>query len=367
MADVRDLQAYFNLRVGELVESHGRQVIAWDEVAHPQLPGHWLVQAWRGATARDRLLQHGNRVVMSAPYYLDLHYPMDIYYQFDPAAPQAALVAREDAMLEDPRLRHIADGMRWTQQWRKDAVTLQQDESVAALAGAEACLWGELVDDAVLDQRLWSRLPALAERFWSETSAATEETLYQRVDAWQNDCLPACGINLAAQLHRQLTALGLNAQWQAIAGLLEPVKWYGRLLGEQALAARIAGSEMPQARPYDADVPLTGLADVLPPESQHWRQIEALISAPAEAAAAVADEAGLPKLLQNWRDAAAAEDAPEPLAPFLQPLARLAELISDRLAGSAASESELRAIVAPRGELLLAVTPSIQRWLLTPA
>ena len=106
---------------------------------------------------------------------------------------------------------------------------------------------------------------------------------------------------------------------------------------------------------------------MLPPESQHWRQIEALISAPAEAAAAVADEAGLPKLLQNWRDAAAAVDAPEPLAPFLQPLARLAELISDRLAGSAASESELRAIVAPRGELLLAVTPSIQRWLLTPA
>ena len=107
MSDVHDLRAYFNQRVGALVEARGRQVVAWDEVQHPDLPSQWIVQAWRGATARDRLLAQGNRVVMSGPYYLDLHFPVDVYYEFDPGAQQSDLIEREDALLEDPRLKHV--------------------------------------------------------------------------------------------------------------------------------------------------------------------------------------------------------------------------------------------------------------------
>ena len=34
-----------------------------------------VVQNWRGATTRDRGLALGQPVLVSAPYYLDLHYP----------------------------------------------------------------------------------------------------------------------------------------------------------------------------------------------------------------------------------------------------------------------------------------------------
>jgi len=363
MVDHRDLQAYFNQRVGSLVEALGRQVVAWDEVAHEQLPAQWLVQAWRGATARDRLLAHGNRVIMSAPYYLDLHYPADVYYQFDPGAPQQQLVALEDAMLEDPRLQHVADGMRWTRQWRKDAVQLEDSSEHPGLIGAEACLWSELVDDRVLDQRLWSRLPALAERFWSEVDSATTQSLYQRMSHFQGHSLPSFGIDLAAQLHSALDDLSIHGRWQAIARLLEPVKWYGRLLGEEALAARLAGSEMPQARPYDADVPLTGLADALPPESLDWRAIDELI---ADAAGGPGADA-LRRLIAEWRDAAAEADPPDLLIAFLPALQALAEMIEQRLDGDAASPTALADLVRPHGELLLAVGPGLQNWLLNPS
>jgi hypothetical protein len=298
---------------------------------------------------------------MSAPYYLDLHYPMDVYYQFDPAAAQARLVAQEDAMLEDPRLRHVADGMRWTQQWRQTAVDLPSAPE-EGLIGAEACLWGELVDEQVLDQRLWSRLPALAERFWSEVDADTAASLYPRADVFRNCSLPSCGIDLDAQLRRALGALGLDERWQQIARLLEPVKWYGRLLGEQALAARLAGSEMPQARPYDADVPLTGLADVLPPESLQWRLLDELIVA-CDGDVPATDNT-VQNLLQSWREAVDCDTPPVALLVFLEPLAGLADLLEARLGGSCADEGALDAIMVPRGELMLALSPGLRCWLL---
>lgn len=353
MSDVHDLQAYFNQRVGALVEARGRQVVAWDEVQHPDLPAHWIVQAWRGATARDRLLVQGNRVIMSGPYYLDLHYPVDVYYDFDPRADQADLVEREDRMLEDPRLKHVAEGMRWTQQWRRDAVQMTELPADGVL-GAEACLWGELVNSELLDQRLWSRLPALAERFWSGAALADVGSLRRRLQAFQRSSLTGCGIDLEQTLNAQLTALGIVESWQALARLLEPVKWYGRLLGEQALAARLAGEEMPQARPYGTETPLDKLSDVLPPESQSWWAIEDLLSE----AAAVQD------VLEGWRRTLQLNCPVVELVPFLPAFGALADLVEHRLAGKPIAEASIDAIGVPHGELMLSLSPGLRTWLL---
>ena len=61
--------------------------------------------------------------------------------------------------------------------------------------------------------------------------------------------------------------------------LLEPIKWYGRLLGEQALNARIQGSEMPQARPYTTDTALNRPVDALLPESFAAQRFARLLGA----------------------------------------------------------------------------------------
>ncbi len=352
---VAALQAYFNGRVAALVRGCGRQPVAWDEIEHPTLSGEWIVQAWRGGTARDRLLNAGHSVVVSAPYYLDLHYPADVHLAFDPEAPQSELVALEDALLEDPRLRHVAGGMRWTQQWRKDAAGTVHGSG--RVLGAEACLWGELVDAATLDLRLWSRLPALAELFWS-SAARPADTLYERLFGFQ-DALLAPALQLEEALSRDLLALGVPERWQLLARLLEPVKWYGRLLGEEALAARLRGQEMPQARPYDADTPLDKLADRLPPESRPLRQLcQRAGEHDADWHARLEGFTGdLEALLQQ-------EPAPAVLEDFVPAVRSLVEQLRRRLRGEPVTAAALDALQVPVGELMLSLPPPLRAWLL---
>ncbi|MGE0625930.1 MAG: beta-N-acetylhexosaminidase [Pseudomonadales bacterium] len=361
LPDVKAVQGYFNRRVGAMVAQRGRRVVAWDEVLEAGCPGDWIVQAWRGATLRDRVLAAGNRVLVSAPYYLDLHYPVDVHYGFDPAAPQAALVAREDELLTDPRFAPVAEGMRWAGHWRQGAIEREPPSNDPALLGGEACLWGELVAPAVLDTRLWSRLPAVAERFWSTADRMDADRLYPRLDRFLDGTLREVGIDVTGGFEAALAALGVGNGWREVVGMLEPVKWYGRLLGAEALAARIQGREMPQARPYLVDTPLDALVDHLPPESRPARRFAMLCRA-AEGGDESASRT-LARKLAGWR-ALAAGNVPADLAAPLDRLLTLAGLVESRLeTGATVGPQMLDALGAPMGELVLALPPALQSWL----
>lgn len=258
--DFAAVQNWFNHRIVALLAARGRTAIGWDEVLHEDMPG-MLVQNWRGATTRDRARRLAQPCIVSAPWYLDLMYPADLHYAFDPAAPQEELLALEDAQREDRRLKHVAEGIAWTDQWRKGA--LAPVPGTDGILGGEACLWGELVDAPVLGLRLWSRLPAVAERLWSTPERCEIASFRQRCAL----LFRQPPFDLHAQQATALSALGLDPAQVAFAAWLEPVKWYARLLGETALAARLTGSEMPQARPYQTDTPLNRIVDFLLPES----------------------------------------------------------------------------------------------------
>lgn len=267
-----DLQNAFLVRVCAMVRKLGKQPIGWDEILHPDMPD-CVVQNWRGATTRDRALALSKPTLVSAPYYLDLHYPADIHYGFDPETPQSQWLEQEDALQGDPRLRHVADGIEWTKQWRVGKSNFAGEVAGEVnVMGGEACLWAELVDPTVLATRLWSRLPAVAERLWSPASCTDVDSMYRR--------LQACWLSLPEDpeltARRKLHEMGFDEDQISLLALLEPVKWYGRLLGEQALRARLAGSEMPKARPYQADTPLDRVADFLPPESMSARRLDEL-------------------------------------------------------------------------------------------
>ena len=266
--DTHDLQNEFLVRVCAMVRAQGKIPVAWDEVLHSDMPD-CVVQNWRGATTRDRGLAKDLPVLVSAPYYLDLHYPADVHYGFDPELSQAQWLDLEDSLQRDPRLTHVADGIEWTKQWRQQAIDFDGEISVM---GGEACLWSELVTPEVLPTRLWSRLPAVAERLWSPENCTDVADMYAR--------LQACWLSLPEDpelLARQgLSAMGFEPAEVEVICLLEPVKWYGRLLGQQALQARIQGSEMPQARPYVLVTPLTRVVDRLLPESMAARRLDEL-------------------------------------------------------------------------------------------
>ena len=368
IADVAGLQAYFGQRVGTLLAARGKKVIGWDEVLHPSLNPEWIVQCWRGATTRDRARANGNPVLVSAPYYLDLNYPVDVHYGFDPQASQTDLIAREDALLEDPRFSHVAAGLRWTSRWRQSAIQLVSAVNSGPVLGGEACLWGELVDSEVLDVRLWSRLPAVAERFWSPVECEEPAEFHGRLEHYLTQVHPLRGFDVYARSHDQLLQAGIEEGWLPLVDMLEPVKWYGRLLGEVALQSRISGEQMPQARPYDADTPLDSIADYLAPESRLARQVDALCAALQEEQGSERAMTELGNLATGWISLNASA-APAPLVELAAACAELGRLVSERLQGVPAkrSEAQLAEITAPRGELMVAVGPLLRRWLTEPA
>ncbi len=361
LEDTAALQASFHAGLTRCLEALGRRAMGWDEILHPATPAAVTVQAWRGATARDRALSAGHDCVVSAPYYLDLFYPADVHYGFDPAAPQAELTAREDALLEDPRFSHVAGGMRWTHQWRTDA-QLHPADGGGRLLGAEACLWAELVDARVLGVRLWSRMPAVAERFWSPADCNDVDDMYRRLDAMLDGLPSWAGIDVAADYRRMTQEAGVSDRWRPLVDLLEPIKWYGRLLGEQALAARLRGREMPKSRPYDADTPLHRVVDALPPESAAARRLAGLTRAE------IADdpEAGpaLRSMAAVWRSLPPG-GGPEELEEAAERLRALGALVPAVLDGSLAADRAAAALslaVEPMGEYVLAAALVLADW-----
>lgn len=366
LADARAVQGFFNRRVAAMVAERGRQVVAWDEVIDAGMEADWIIQAWRGVTMRDRVTAAGNRVLLSAPYYLDLNFPTDVHYGFDPGADQAALLEREDALIADPRFAHVADGIRWTEHWRQGAVTEAGEHE--RLLGAEACLWSELVTADVLDLRLWTRLPAVAERFWSAGTLVDAGDVSRRQDQFVDRLLPLSGIRLTEQTTARWRELGVSEAWDDLLGMLEPIKWYGRLLGMEALAARIAGTEMPQARPYDLSSPLDQLIDHLPVESRAAREVADLCvrAVGSETEKQIARDS-VRKRLGVWKKLAeASAEAPGGLGPLAVKLAGLGELIAARLAGEIQAQERLAPLLVPEGEFMLALPPALHRWLVNP-
>ncbi len=411
LADAVALQAHFNRRLATIAERHGKRLIGWDEVLNGGAPDGMVVQAWRGATARDRAVAAGHACIDSAGYYLDLFYPADVHHAWDPSAATAERLAQEDALLEDPRLAHVAAGLQWSYGWREAAgavATTQSANRMAKILGGEACLWGELVDERVLPVRLWSRMPVIAERLWSpdiagsarpsrplratgpgalehEESALAYKTaadisgLEERLQA-SLDQLAAAGLVDVRQSSRHLLlAFGVAASQIEAVELLEPIKWYGRLLGDAALQARIEGTDMPLARPYDLHRPLDRPVDALLPESFAAKRFARLL---AGQPASLADDGERPLLSGSE---AAQEEASVlrgdcqrllgvclagPYLPELQaPIDRLGTVLRtvlevlDGRVTVAAAQAVVAAAGEPAGEYVVAIAPPVLRWL----
>ncbi len=329
-------QARFHMLVVRMVESLGRRAIGWDEALSATLPRGCAIQAWRGANARDAALDAGFDCVLSAPYYLDLFYPADVHCAFEPSGD---LAAAERAMTEHPRLGHVRDGLRWMQGFASFP-EMPRAATRGRLLGAEACLWSELVADELVDTRLWSRMPALAERFWG---APARDDLYDRMAASRR---ALAEIDIVAE---DRAAIERYPALAPLIEMLEPVKWYRRLLGEAAYVGRVSGiGRGSDARPYDTGAPLNRIVDLIPPESLASRQAEADLAA------------GAP--MQDWiagwraqRDALAAH--PELLAelgPASEALATIAEVVAGQEHAAPA------ALAGPFGEYLLPIAYALE-------
>lgn len=83
--DSHELQAYFNIRLQKIVEKHGKQMMGWDEIIHPDLPKDGItVQSWRSHKSLWDAARSGNKAILSSGYYLDHKRPSAFHYKVDP-------------------------------------------------------------------------------------------------------------------------------------------------------------------------------------------------------------------------------------------------------------------------------------------
>jgi hexosaminidase len=269
--DNHELQTYFSKRVQAILAKHGKHMEGWDEILNPDLPKDTLVQSWRGSETLANAARMGFPTILSAGWYLDLMYPASRHYAVEPLSGESASLS---------------------------------DAQKALILGGEAAQWTEYVTPENIDNRLWPRLGAIAERLWSPASVTGVTSMYKRLDA------------LSISLERLKLLHNVNSRkmldhtagktpqqlFETLSAVVEPVKEYER--------------EKTQA--FSTQTPLNRLVDAVSPESNVGREFNVL------AEQAIQDPNSrleLRKWFQRWRD----NDAR--LQPFLSSSSSLQELI----------------------------------------
>ena len=334
-----EAQAAFLCRVIEKVTQLGKRTIGWDECLHATLPKDTLIQAWRGMAARDVALNAGFDCVVSAPYYLDLCYPVDAHYPFHPDGDYAAA---EEALLHHPRLDHVKQGLAWMAQFASfPDLSESSAGSKGRVLGGEACMWTELVDDDTIHTRIWSRMPALAERFWGSADADSSDVL-ERLAASRR-LLAERGI-----VPEDRNAVDEYPELAPLLEMLEPVKWYRRLLGNAEFERRVNGiGGSAEQRPYDANTPFCRIVDRLAPESLASRRAEADLAAGAPMHTWVA----------GWRGQRSALEKHPHLLDELGEVAAALTALASIVAGE--STADPLPLAGPFGEYLLPIAYAV--------
>ncbi len=251
--DNHALQTYFTKRVQEIVQKHGKEMEGWDEILSGDLPKGSLIQSWRGAKSLADAARMGYKTVLSAGYYLDLQYPASQHYAVDPLAGESGSLSAEEK---------------------------------SRILGGEAAQWTEYVTPEIIDNRLWPRLGAIAERLWSPASVTDMASMYRRLAVLSHN-LEWLGLEHRASSRRMLGRIEDDDMppeiLETLALAVEPVKEYDR----------------EKTQVYDVGAPLNRLVDAVPPESDQARQVNAL------AERAVHDPSVRPELRKwfiRWRD-----------------------------------------------------------------
>ena len=320
LVDFPALQAYFNQRVLKIVSKHGKRMEGWDEILHPDLPKSSLIQSWRGKKSLADAAREGYSGILSAGYYLDLMQPAAQHYAVDPL------------------ITSNAPG---------ETASLTPEEQKRVLGG-EAAMWEELATMENIDVKLWPRLAAIAERFWSPEDVTDVSSMYRRLDATSH-WLDLQGIEHLSEIREMQARLAGDfdpAPLAMLASVLEPMKGYTRH----------------RAQKYGSLTAFNRLVDAIPPESEAARKFNDAVDR--------GDLDYVRARLTEWRDNA------QRVLPLLQSNALLAEDIdvakavievcSIGLDKTTTDPARLDDLAKPHAEMLIAIAPGVRKVVQKP-
>jgi hexosaminidase len=161
-------------RVQQIVESHGKQMIGWDEVGAANLRPSAILQHWRPAAPPAAAVARGHKLIVSSAnrLYVDMKYD-----------------AATAIGLTWAGLISVRDAYDW------DPATLFAGVPEASILGVEAPLWSETVTNMrEVEYLAFPRLAASAEVAWSPAASRSWEEFRRRLGA-QSPRWAALGLN----------------------------------------------------------------------------------------------------------------------------------------------------------------------------
>jgi hexosaminidase len=227
------LQSWFVGRIERWLAARGRRLIGWDEILEGGLPAGATVQSWRGVGGAIAAARQGHDTIVSPTSHCYLDADIGVIdlataHAFDPVPEQ-----------------------------------LTADEAAHVL-GAEMNMWTEYAPQAVLDERLFPRLCALAEAMWSDRDGHHDFTAFWQRYRGHRVRLDRLGVRRAwegrpVRLTADREDDGWRVRWSGDEELPEGERWVLLTSGGAGERVPIAGeTRIARPGPVTAQVHVDG-------------------------------------------------------------------------------------------------------------
>lgn len=278
------LQVRFTARIQKIVAAHRKIMEGWDEVLQPDTPKDVVIQSWRGPGSLAEAARSGNRGVLSSGYYIDLNQSAAEHYLVDP-------------------LGNSSTGLT--------------PEEKNRVLGGEATMWTDIVSADNMDNRIWPRSAAIAERLWSPEQTRDVDSMYRRL------AIVSQKLEYYGPRHRLIT----DEMLERMSGDPHPEAL-------KVLAAVVQPPRLYERQDLRSDFTvLNRLDDAVPPESDTAREFDGMAQRISSGRATAQDWQQARAWLELWRDNDAKLQPTlkhsfltQDLAPVSSSLRRIAEI-----------------------------------------